>query len=133
MPLAKPLAAYLLKEVTTKTNSMIQLKDNIAFDETKAFAEQTEEVKQAVIDACYGEGLFEPPLEMKMRAASSGSLAQEETITSGNNKTTFDRWARPRVLVIDKGTYTITVERGYIEQATNWRLDSEQFSVTLKQ
>lgn len=112
---------------------MIQLKENVAFDETKAFAEQTDEVKQAVIDTCYSDGLFEPSLEMKMRVASSGSLAQEETVTSGNLQTTFDQWARPRVLVIDKGTYTITVERSYIEQATNWRLDNEQFKVTLKQ
>lgn len=122
-----------MKEVTTKTNSMIQLNGNIAFDETKAFAEQTDEVKQTVIDTCYSEGLFEPPYELKMKVASAGSLAQEETITSGNNKTTFDRWARPRVLVIDKGTYSIMVERTYIEQATNWRLDNEQFTVTLKQ
>ncbi|WP_320053986.1 hypothetical protein [uncultured Acetobacteroides sp.] len=112
---------------------MIQLNGNIAFDETKAFAEQTDEVKQTVIDTCYSEGLFEPPYELKMKVASAGSLAQEETITSGNNKTTFDRWARPRVLVIDKGTYSIMVERTYIEQATNWRLDNEQFTVTLKQ
>jgi len=111
---------------------MIQLKDNIALDETKAFVEQTDEVKQAVIDTCYSEGLFEPPFEMKMRAASSGSLAQEETVTIGNQQTTFDRFARPRVLVIDKGTYTITVERSYIEQATNWRLHEETFTVTVK-
>jgi hypothetical protein len=112
---------------------MIQLKDNILFDETKAFKEQTDEVKQAVIGISYSEGLFEPPLEMKMRVASSGLIAQEETVSSGNQQTTFDQWARPRVIVIDKGAYSIKVERCYIEQATNWRLDSEQFSVTLKQ
>lgn len=112
---------------------MIQLNGNIAFDETKAFAEQTDEVRQAVIDTCYSEGLFEPPYDLKIKVASAGSLEKEETVTSGNLQTTFDRFARPRVLVIDKDTYTITVERSYIEQATNWRLDNEQFTVTLKQ
>ena len=111
---------------------MIQLKDNIEFDETKAFEDQTYETRRAVIDICYSEALFEPPHELKMKVASSGSLDKEETVTNGNLQTTFDRFARPRVLMIEKGSYKITVERSYIEQATNWRLDNEQFTLTLK-
>lgn len=109
---------------------MIQITESLSFDEAKPFDEQPKEVKQAVIDTCYSAGLFEPPYELKIKVASAGSLEKEETITSGNLQTTFDRWARPWVLVIDKGTYTITVERSYIEQATNWRLHEETFTVT---
>jgi hypothetical protein len=112
---------------------MIQLTESLVFDEAKPFAEQADEVKQAIIDTCYNEALFEPPTELKMKVASAGSLEKEEAVTNGNQQTTFDQWARPRILVVNKETYTITVERSYIEQATNWRLDSEQFTVTLKQ
>lgn len=98
-------------------------------DKTKAFSAQPPEVQQAIVEAFYGKALFEPTDEVKQQVAAGGQLGNEITVTETDRKTTFDVFARPRLLEVSADGYTIAVERIYIESSTCWRMDREVFTL----
>jgi len=94
-------------------------------DKTKAFSEQAPEVQQAIVEAFYGKALFEPTEEIKQQVAAGGQLGNEITVSEEGRKTTFDVFARPRVMEVSVDGCTVAVERCYIEASTCWRMDRE--------
>ena len=101
-------------------------------DKTKAFSEQAPEVQQAIVAAFYNAALFEPTEEIKQQVAAGGQLGQEITVAETDRKTTFDVFARPRLLEVNFEGFTLQVERCYIEASTCWRMDREVFALILE-
>ncbi len=98
-------------------------------DKTKAFSEQAPEVQQKIIEAFYNAALFEPTSEVKQEVAANGQLGQEITVAETDRKTTFDVFARPRLLEVNFEGFTLQVERCYIEASPCWRMDGEVFTI----
>ncbi len=101
----------------------------VTIDKTKAFSEQATEVQQAIVAAFYGKALFEPTEEIKQQVAAGGQLGNEITVSEPARKTTFDMFARPRMLEVCFEGFTLLVERCYIEASTCWRMDREEFTL----
>ncbi|SDC52139.1 hypothetical protein [Williamwhitmania taraxaci] len=98
-------------------------------DKTKTFSEQAPEVQQALVAAFYGAALFEPNEAVKQEVAANGQLGQEVAIAEASRKTTFDVFARPRLLVVTFDGFTLLAERVYIDASTCWRMDREVFTL----
>jgi len=98
-------------------------------DKTKAFSEQAPEVQQAIVAAFYNAALFEPTNQVKQEVAANGQLGVEVTVSEESRKTTFDVFARPRMLEVRFEGFTLLAERVYIEVSQCWRMDREVFTL----
>ena len=105
---------------------MIKLTDTLLYDESIAFDEHNQNVRDFINNLFYEHAQLDPPSYLIEQAIANGGIAATEvSIELENCKITFDIYVRPVKIVVTTDTYAIEAIRNYQDASNAWKLAKE--------